>query len=123
MKSKLFYLLLLLFCLTENANAQLAGNIKSSITDNKRTALPQVNMILYKTNFHTTTNDKGEYIIDHIPSGGYRLVISHIGYQSITRDIFVKNNETVEYSCALQASTFEIPSVDVYGGSRFYTCL
>jgi Fe(3+) dicitrate transport protein len=119
MKPKLFYLLLALFCLSENANSQLTGNIKGSITDNRRTPLPNVNIILDKTNFHTTTNDKGEYIIGNIPPGSYRLVISHVGYLSIKRDIILKNNETAEYSYALQAGAIEIPSVEVYGESRF----
>ena len=119
MKPKLSYLLLMLFCLTENASSQSTGKIKGSITDNGKSPLAQVNITFDKTNFHTTTNDKGEYIIGNIPPGSYRLVISHIGYQSIKRDIFVKNNETVEYSCSLQASTFEIPFVEVYGEDRF----
>lgn len=119
MKPKLFYFFFLLFCLTENANSQPTGSIRGSITDYGKTPLPQVNIVLDKTNFHTTTNDKGEYIINNIPPGSYRLVISHIGYHGIKRDINVKQNETVEYSYALQTSTFEIPSVEVYGESRF----
>src|SRR5215470_17707729 len=101
MKLKLFSLLML-FCLTENANSQSTGNIKGSITDNGKSPLPHVNIILDKTNFNMTTNEKGEYIISNIPSGSYRLTITHIGYQTIKRDIFVKKNETVEYSYALQ---------------------
>ena len=119
MKPKLFCSILMLFCLTENADSQSTGSIKGSITDNGKAALPHVNIILDKTNFYTTTNDKGEYIIGNIPPGSYHLVISHIGYQTIKRDISVKNNETVEYSYALQASAFEIPSVEVYGVNRF----
>jgi Fe(3+) dicitrate transport protein len=119
MKSKLFYFILILFCFAESADSQTTGSIKGSITDNGKMPLSQVNILLDKTNFHTTTNDKGEYIISNIPAGSYRLVISHISYQSITRDIVVRSNETVEYSYALQASTTEIPSVEVYGEGRF----
>ncbi|HEY1869429.1 MAG TPA: TonB-dependent receptor [Chitinophagaceae bacterium] len=119
MKPKLFWSILLLFCLTENADSQSTGSIKGSITDNGKTPLSHVNIILDKTNFHATTNDEGEYIIGNIPTGSYHLVISHISYQSIKRDIVVKKNETVEYSYALQASTTEIPSVEVYGEGRF----
>jgi len=119
MKPKLFYPILLLFCLTENAYSQSTGSIKGSITAYGNTPLPHVNIVLDKTNFHTTTNDKGEYSIPVIPPGSYRLVISHIGYQSIKRDIYVKPDESVEYSYALQTSTFEIPSIEVYGESIF----
>ncbi|HEX4849765.1 MAG TPA: TonB-dependent receptor, partial [Puia sp.] len=118
MKPRLFYSILMLFCLIKNANSQSTGNIKGSITDNGKTPLPHVNIILDKTNFHTTTDDKGEYIINKVPTGSYRLIISHVGYQSIKRDIVVKNNETVDYTYALQASTIEIPSVEVYGERR-----
>jgi Fe(3+) dicitrate transport protein len=118
MITKLFCSILVLFCLTKNANSQSTGTIKGTITDNGKTPLPHVNIILDKTKFHTTTNDAGEYVIGDVPPGSYRLVISHIGFQSIKRDIFVKNNETVEYSYSLQTSTFENPPVEVYGESR-----
>ena len=118
MKPKLLYSLLVLFCLTENAISQSTGNIKGSITDDLKSPLQQVNIVLDKTNFNTTTNGKGEYIISNIPPGYYGIIISHIGYQSIKREIIVKKNETVEYSYALQASTGEIPSVEVYGERR-----
>src|SRR6185312_2316623 len=119
MKPRLFYSILLLFCLTETAQSQSTGSIKGSITDHGKMPLPHVNIVLEKTNFHTTTNDKGEYVLDNIPPGGYLLEISHIGYQAIKRDISVRQNETVEYSYSLQTSTTEIPSVEVYGESRF----
>ena len=119
MKPKLFCAILMLFCLTENANSQSTGSIKGRITEHGKAPLPHVNIILDKTSFHTATNDNGEYIIGNIPPGNYRLVISHIGYQSIGRDISVKQNDTVEYSYVLQISTSEIPSVEVYGESGF----
>ncbi|HTI93744.1 MAG TPA: TonB-dependent receptor [Puia sp.] len=118
-KPNLFYSILLLFCLVENANSQSSGSIKGSVTDYGRTRLAHVNIVLDKTNFHTTTNDKGEYSIANIAPGSYRIVISHIGYQTIERDIYVKQNESLEYSYALQISAFEIPSVEVYGEGRF----
>ena len=118
MKAKLCYSLLVLFCITECAHSQSTGNIKGSISNDAKAPLPHVNIILNKTNFNTTTNDKGEYIINNIPTGSYRLIISHVGYQSIKRDIFVKKDETAEYSYVLRDSTIEIPSVTVYGESR-----
>jgi len=118
MKPKRLFSLLVLFCSTADAISQSTGNIKGSITDNIRSPLQQVNIVLDKTNFTTTTNSKGEYMISNIPPGFYSIIISHIGYQSIKRDIAVKKNETVEYSYTLQASTAEIPSVEVYGERR-----
>jgi Fe(3+) dicitrate transport protein len=115
MRPKLFCSLLILFCLTKNAIAQSTGTIKGSIRDNGKSPLPQVNIALDKTNFNTTTNSQGEYVINNIPPGSYRIIISHIGYQSIKRDITVIINETAEYSYTLLARTTEIPSVEVYG--------
>ncbi|HET7001679.1 MAG TPA: TonB-dependent receptor, partial [Puia sp.] len=119
MKTKIIYFLPLLFSLTKHANAQSTGSIKGTIIDNGKMPLSQVSIILDKTNFRTITNDKGEYMIGSIPTGRYHLVISHVSYQSVKRDIVVKMNETVDYSYTLQASTTEIPSVDVYGQGRF----
>ena len=117
MKPRLFYSILLLFCLAKTAHSQSA--IKGTITDYGKMPLPRVNIVLDNTTFHTTTNDKGEYIINNVPPGSYHLEISHIGYQAIKGDISVRQNETVEYSYSLQTNTTEIPSVEVYGESRF----
>ena len=117
-KPRLFYLLIMLFCLTENANAQSVGNIQGSITNNAKVPLPHVNVGLEKTKFNTATDGQGKYIIRNIPAGSYRLIISHIGYQSIKRDIFVKKNETAEYSYTLHDSAIKISPVEVYGVER-----
>lgn len=117
-KPKFFYVLLSLFCFAEHANSQSTGNIMGSITSNAKAPLPHVNVRLEKTNFHTTTNSEGKYLIRNIPAGSYRLIISNISYQLVARDIVVKERETAEYSYTLLDSTIVIPRVEVYSERR-----
>ena len=103
----------LLFLTLTHAFSQSTGNIKGSIADNKKAPLELVNIVLYKTNFRTTTNNRGQYSINNIPAGNYQIIISHIGYQSVKRQIRVKNNDTAEFSFTLQDSVIKISSVEV----------
>ncbi|MFB9843563.1 TonB-dependent receptor [Mucilaginibacter ginsenosidivorans] len=109
------FLFFLFFITLNHAFSQSSGNIKGSITDNKKTPLELVNIILYQTNFRAITNNKGQYSIDNIPAGNYQIIISHIGYQSVKQHIIVKNHETAEFSYPLQDSVIKIPSVEVQG--------
>src|SRR5690349_1444247 len=106
-------LLSFLFLLTlTHAFSQSGGNIRGSITDNKKAPLELVNIILYKTNFRATTDNKGQYSINNIPAGNYQVIISHVGYQSVKQHIRVKNNDTAEFSYTLQDSVIKIRSVE-----------
>ncbi len=81
MKKAVFTFLLIL-TLTR-AFSQSTGNIKGSIADNKKAPLDLVNIVLSKTNFRATTNNKGQYNINNIPAGNYQAIISHVGYQTV----------------------------------------
>ncbi|NVM64704.1 Fe(3+) dicitrate transport protein [Mucilaginibacter sp. SG538B] len=109
------FLTFLLFSLLTHAFSQSTGNIKGSITDNSKAPLELVNIILYKTNFSATTNNKGQYSINNIPAGNYLVIISHIGYKSVKQHILVKNNDTTEFSYTLQAGVIKISAVEVQG--------
>lgn len=109
------FLTFLLFLILTHAFSQSTGNIKGSITDNSKAPLELVNIILYKTNFSATTNNKGQYSINNIPAGNYQVIISHIGYKSVKQHILVKNNDTTEFSYTLQAGVIKISAVEVQG--------
>ena len=114
MKPRLFYSLFILLCLAEITNAQSTGSIRGSIVNNAKVPLPHVNVVLQKANFSATTNDQGKYKINNVPAGSYRLIVSHVGFKTIKRDISVKKDETADYSYMLQDSIIEIQPVEVY---------
>jgi hypothetical protein len=71
------------------ANAQsLKGRIIASDT---RKPVVSANVFLSNTSIGTTTNENGEFILQHFPAGRYDMVVSFIGYESYT--ISVQSNK------------------------------
>ena len=59
--------------------------IKGKIVDEQNQSLPYANIILYKIGSDanpngTVSNDSGEYILENIPSGKYKIEISMLGF-------------------------------------------
>ncbi|WP_342647916.1 TonB-dependent receptor [Mucilaginibacter sp. CSA2-8R] len=93
--------------------SQSTGNIKGSIANNRKVSLEMANIILYKTNYRATTDNKGQYHINNIPAGNYLIIISHMGYQNVAQRIRIKNNNTGDFSYTLQDSVISMRSVEV----------
>lgn len=81
MKNILFLILSLTVCM--NMTAQ---TISGEIVDNKQQPLAYTNIVLQTTDSvfvaGTVTGEKGNFKLEKVPAGDYRLVISNIGYQT-----------------------------------------
>src|SRR5699024_9663065 len=58
--------------------------------------LPEANVFLSGTKMGTATNDAGYYRLSNIPPGGYRLVVSIIGYEQKVSDVIVGHQASKE---------------------------
>ena len=67
-----------------------------------------VNIHIEKTNFITNTNGNGNYSFKDVPVGSYTLVISTIGYQTLKREISIKQNETVRADFSITESLLKL---------------
>jgi hypothetical protein len=81
MKCKLTLALLLLFQFSD-AQYHIQGRVIDSETQK---ALEGVNVFLSHTTIGTTTNDKGEFQLNHLESGKYELVVTSINYENYTQ--------------------------------------
>jgi Fe(3+) dicitrate transport protein len=70
-----------------------------------------VNIHIEKTNFITNTNGNGNYSFKDVPVGSYTLVISTIGYQTLKREINIKQNETVRADFSITESLLKLNEV------------
>ncbi len=94
MKQKTTVLFLLLFMPTI-LFAQSMGKIQGKITDKQTgVALPNATVMAEKTNFGAAADAEGNYSFS-LPAGKYTLESRFLGYQSVTREIEVKEGETI----------------------------
>jgi len=94
-------------------NATIEGNIKD--TDSIK-ALANVTVYLDDSNFSTSTNGSGYYIINNVPPGEYKLVASSIGYYSIKRNITLAKDEKITKDFVMKEKIVSLPVVSVTGG-------
>jgi len=117
-KNKLICLITLsltLFLNPLHAKAQ-TGKITGHITEQETgETLPGVNLLLEGTTLGTTTDPKGNFTLDHIPAGSYKLIASFIGYATQQKTIDLKANQTVTINFALPQTSIELQTVEIVG--------
>lgn len=75
--------------------------------------LSEVNVFLSGTKIGTATNENGQYQLQGVPAGGYRLVMSSIGYKKIKLNIVVGPNETRKLNFPMKPVVYEMPEIYV----------
>jgi TonB-dependent receptor len=104
------FLLTLLFLMPQSLSAQGSGSIKGRVLDNE-TGDPLIgaNVVIQNTSLGAPTDLAGGFTLHSVPAGKHTLRVSYIGYVEVTREVTVKENETLEQDFRLvpQAITGE----------------
>ncbi len=96
-KTYVFLLLLVMPSLFFLLHAQEKFTLKGSITDvNSNETLIGVNIIIPQQQTGATTNEYGFYSIT-LPEGTYEVVVSYLGYATISETIVLNSNVTKNY--------------------------
>lgn len=86
----------------------LSGQIRDKISNE---LLPGVVVALKNTNYGTTTDANGEFIIKNIPSGSYTLIVRLLSYQPIEKPIVL--NEDLEFTIGINPTSFQFNPVEI----------
>ena len=85
----------LVLILSANCLAQTAS-VKGTVKDMAGNPISHATISLENTALGSTTDTRGKFIIKKIIPGAYVIKFSHVGFQSISKAIDTKANETVE---------------------------
>jgi hypothetical protein len=109
---KKIILLILLISLSFTNAQELNNTIKGNVVD-KVTGEPifNANIYLSGTEWGSTSNQEGEYLIKNIIPSDYQIVFSVIGYESQSKIITVKNHRTIELNIKLKPKSYELENV------------
>jgi iron complex outermembrane receptor protein len=91
------------------------GGIKGKITNNGLTPIPGVNIILKGTTYGTASDEDGFYEISNIQPGSYTIVVSAIGYESISSDLIIQQNQAITKDFELKISAIDLQTVEIIG--------
>lgn len=115
-----FYLIsMVLFFSTQSLVAQGTGAIKGRVFDKETgSALAGASVVVQGTSFGAAANLEGEYNVAHVPSGKQTLNISYIGYQTLTVQVNVVENEVLKQDFGLSVQSIEGEAVIITAQAR-----
>jgi len=94
--------------ITISQSLMAAGTIKGKIFDkDTKDALPAANVLVKGTKVGTIADLNGEYSIPNAPSGEQTIVVSFIGYASMSVTLTVPEDGTVRQNFGLKAVTLQ----------------
>ncbi len=100
---------LLLYGLISNA-ADINGTVRGKVFD-KNTQEPLAGVyVIYGKNLGTTTDQEGLYLIKTVP-GKLTISFQFIGYGSVTEEVIVTENDTIELNVGLEMKVREIDQI------------
>ena len=111
MKKKLFFLTVMLFPFV--LFAQNTSTIFGVIRDANTSALISGAEIVILPNKGTTSNSKGEYSISDIEPGHYTIKVKFIGYETINKDLSIKEGENLKINFPMEINIKELLAVDI----------
>lgn len=83
---------LFLLCVVSSIYAQ--NTIEGTILENNtNTPIAFANLYFPQIEKGTTTDDSGNFIINNLPTGSYKIVCSFIGYESYSKTILIPTEE------------------------------
>lgn len=110
---------LLAFILPPSLSAQETGTITGQITDSV-TGQPLVdaNIQLLSTSLGTTAGEDGNFTLNGVTAGEYRIKITHVGYEDVLRAVTIAAGETQPVSIMMRKSVYPQDEVVVTARGR-----
>lgn len=96
------------FFATQSLLAAGSGTLKGKVFDkDTKDALPGATVLVKSSSIGASTDLNGDYLIHSVPSGEQTLVVSYIGYTSLTVTVNVPDGETVTKDFFLEATAVQ----------------
>ncbi len=89
------------------------GGIRGRITDETGSPLPNASIVLVGTDKGTAADSRGEFAITGIKAGNYRLQVSAVGFQTMIKDVVVKDDAVADVNFELTAGNNKLDEVVV----------
>jgi hypothetical protein len=111
--TKHFISVVLLVCLAAGAYSQ-TGDIRGFVYEQETSEpAPYVNVFLKGTQMISQTNLDGFFSISKVPAGNYEIMVTSIGYDTITQSLTVAKGEFINKKFFLKTSVILVKEVEV----------
>lgn len=91
-------------------------SIRGHITDLKTgEPIPFVNVFFNNTTIGTTSNVRGDFYLYQLDSGRYNLIVSMVGYETVSMDIRLSGQPVLTFDLKLKESVTTLSEVQLIG--------
>ena len=115
MKKQLLALFFFATTFLLNTGLFAQGVIKGKVTDAQNLSLPGANVLIQGTTQGTITDQKGEFSFLGIADGTYELMVSYLGYGTLSKSLVVVAGQTALLTFKLTEEVIEGTEVIVFG--------
>jgi outer membrane receptor for ferrienterochelin and colicins len=96
--------------ITNAQSAEIRGTVKEN-----RTPVAFANIYLEGTYWGTSSNEEGEYVLQNIPAGTYKLKVTVLGYRDFSKNISISTNQNLKLPIQLTPSSEQLEETVVSG--------
>ena len=107
-------LLILIFLLGLTAHAQ-TGSVSGSILSDQGQPLEFANVSLKGTSLGSATDQDGKFSIGDVRAGNHTLMVSSVGYGTVTRSVTVRADQTTSVDIRLTELSEQLQAVEITG--------
>ena len=110
----LFLLCIIIFPHSIHSQRIVGSNVNGHIYDAQtKQPITNVNVYIAYSQIGTTTNNEGYYRLLVIRPGTYKLIFSHVGYETIIKDLRIESPDEFKISIQLNPKLIKLPEVNV----------
>ncbi|MBO7315830.1 MAG: carboxypeptidase-like regulatory domain-containing protein, partial [Paludibacteraceae bacterium] len=96
--------------IAKETDAHIVGHV---VDKNTNEHLSFVNIMIKGTTIGTTTDASGHYFLENLPEGNYEMVVSSMGYSTITKNISITLGSTQEIDFEMEEDAILLDNVVV----------
>ena len=90
------------------------GSIRGTVTElDTGEPVPAATIILEDTRLGTASKEDGSFLLEKIPAGSYKIVVSFVGFETIRRNIAIEPGETKTVNFSLEKANFKLKGIAV----------
>ena len=114
------FLTAILFLIFLSAKGQdFSSTVSGKVTDTSGKPLPFASVLIEGSKLGVLTDDYGSYTLKNIPLGEHNIVVSFIGYTTLSKDIEIsENTKQITLNYTLEENVENLNEVNVNGKSK-----
>jgi len=104
-------------CLLLFSTCLAAQSVTGRVTNEFNEPVPFANVLVQELGTGTTTDDEGNYVLNFVTEGNYRLIFSSLGYNSLKENVIL-DLEQLTLNVSLSTSDVVLKEITVNAGKR-----